>query len=105
MTLTDDDYAVAVRRGHEVAVAVAIKRFRDEYGWTAEQVKEVCHQLLDKIDDNVRKGIDCIASDITRMEDSGRPKESMQCAIIASMALIGAQVCEGLEMARRAGRN
>jgi len=103
--MNEHEYKIAVRQGHEVALAVAIKRFRDEYGWTAEQVKAICSELLAKLDSRMAREIATIADDLTRMEGMARPKESMHCTIVASMALIGAQICEGFELSRRAGRN
>lgn len=105
MPLTTEDYKLAIRQGHEVALALAIKRFRDEYRWTEQQVRSIGQALIDRIDARVQEEIDRIADDITRMEDHGRPKSSLKCTIIASMALIGAQVCESFELSQRAGRN
>ena len=103
--MTDDDYGVAVKQGHEVALALAIKRFRDEYCWTADMVRAVGHELLTKLDEGVRSELNRTAADLTRIETAGGSTTSMQCAIIAAMALVAAQVSEGMEMSRRARRN
>jgi hypothetical protein len=103
--MTGDEYTAAIKQGHEVALAVAVKRFRDEYKWEQQQVSAVGRELIEKIDDRMSSEIDRIAEDLARLDGLGRPQSAMHCMIVASMALIGAQVCEGFEMARRAERN
>jgi hypothetical protein len=103
--MTELDYATAVNQGNNVALALAVKRFRDEYGWTEEQVKSVSSELLKKMQKRLSGEIETISKDLSRMEGLGQPREQMHCLIVASMALIGAQVCESFEMSRRAEAN
>ena len=104
-TMTDDEYRAAVKQGHEVALALAVKRFRDEYRWTLDMVKGVGHELMQKIDDGVTGELDRMAADLTRIEMLGGGSMKLHCSIIAAMALVGAQVSEGLELSRRSARN
>lgn len=105
MNMQDKDYEDAVTVGQSVALAVAVKRFRDEYKWAVDDVQRVGMQLVKKIQERLERETDTIAGDLTRMEAMGRPVEHLRESIIAAFALIGAQVCESFEMARRAERN
>jgi hypothetical protein len=103
MTFNGHKEAVAI--GHNVALAVAIRRFRDEYRWSEDSVRSIGHELIDEIQRRIDRQVDSICEDLVRIESLGRPDEHVRDCIIAAFALVGAQVCESFEMSRRAGRN
>jgi hypothetical protein len=95
----------AVARGHSVALAVAIRRFRDEYKWNEESVRAIGWRLVGAIRDRIDREVESLSRDIVRMDELGRSEDDMADCVIATFALVGAQVSESFEMSRRAERN
>jgi hypothetical protein len=95
----------AIESGKSIALAVAIRRLRDEYKWPECEVRTIGRELIDRLVSRMEGQVDTIIDDLHRLVNLNRNKEMMREMIVAAFALAGAQESEGFETRRRAQRN
>jgi hypothetical protein len=100
-----ENFASAVTQGRNIALAVAIRRFRDEYKWPECEVRRIGRELVERLASRMNKEVDAIIEDIRRMVSLERNDESIRDMIVSAFALAGAQESERFEICRRVERN